>query len=212
MASTIEIQGLDERIAQLGKLSTKSPLMQQRIRQVIRQTMAALRKVLQDDARSGLDMKTDLRNAYKAVRFAVYRRIFGGQVNILQSRRSGAMTLVEPKRKGSTGRGGNRRPRSMRTIDLMSYSGKDRGFILRFLNAGAGTKKERHIRFKADPSREHVNRGSQGGSKYGETINTGYRGAIKPRNWFGPRSQQEMEKIAQKIDDKIDEIIQGIMF
>ena len=68
MASTIEIQGLDERIAQPGKLSTKSPLMQQRIRQVIRQTMAAVRKALQNDARSGLDMKTDLRKAYKAVR------------------------------------------------------------------------------------------------------------------------------------------------
>lgn len=211
MASTIEIQGLDERIAQLGKLSTKSPLMQQRIRQVIRQTMAAVRKALQNDARSGLDMKTDMRKAYKAVRYAVYRRIFGGQVNILQSRRAGAMTLVEPKRKGGSGRGGNRRPRSMRTIDLMSYSGKDRGFILRFLNAGT---KERHIRFKSDPSREDVHRGSRGGdvNKYGKTINTGYRGAIAPRNWFGQRSQQEMEIASRQIDQKIDEIIQGIMF
>ena len=182
---TIEINGLDERIKQIGEASTKNPMMRKRINEVIRQTLAKVRKTLQGEAQTGLQMGSDPRKAYKAVRMAVYRRLFGGQVNILQSRRAGNLRLYEPPRHPSR-RGGNRikRPQGGRTEMLMSYQGADRGFILRFLNAGTNER----------------------GSRYGN------RGSIQPRNWFGPRSQAEMEAAAANIDKMIDEIITGIMY
>ena len=93
----------------------------------------------------------------------------------------------------------------------MSYQGSDRGFILRFLNQGT---QNRVIRFKEDESRTAIHRGGRGGnvSKYGKTINTGNRGSIPKRNWFGQRSQAEMESAAQAIDKLIDDIVQGIMY
>lgn len=182
---TIEIKGLDERIKQLGEASTQNPMMRKRINEVIRQTLAQVRKALQNDARSGLQMDNDPRHAYKAVRYAVYRRIFGGQVNILQSRRAGAMRLYEPPRTLKEGqRGGNRRRRTQRTTDLMSYEGKDRGFILRFLNAGTDTRRTRY----------------------------GNRGAIAPRNWFGHASQQQLQLASANLDKMIDDIIRGILY
>jgi len=182
---TIELKGLDERIKQLGEASTKNPMMRNRINEVIRQALAQVRKTLQSDARSGLQMDSDPRHAYKAVRYAVYRRIFGGQVNILQSRRAGAMRLYEPPHTLKEGqRGGNRRRRTQRTTDLMSYEGKDRGFILRFLNAGTDTRRTRY----------------------------GNRGAIAPRNWFGPASQQQLQHASANLDKMIDDIIRGILY
>ena len=132
-------------------------------------------------------MGKDPRHAYKAVRMAVYRRLFGGQVNILQSRRHGSMRLYEQPRKLDQNphqRGGNRIQRSRRTEDLMSYQGKDRGFVLRFLNQGTADRNTRY----------------------------GHRGAIGARQWFGSASQREMQQAAGDIDRMIDDIVQGIMF
>ena len=76
---TIEVKGLDERIKQFGELSTKNPLMRKRINEVIKQVLSVARRSVSQDAKTGLDMQSDPRQAYKAVRMAVYRRIFGGQ-------------------------------------------------------------------------------------------------------------------------------------
>ena len=43
--------------------------------------------------------------------------------------------------------------------------------------------------------------------KYGKTINTGRRGHIGKRNWFGNRSQREMETAAQNLSQFIDALI-----
>ena len=63
-SGTIEIKGLDERIKQLGEASTKNPMMRKRINEVIRAMMRDVRKRLQSDAQSGLQMKEDPRKAY----------------------------------------------------------------------------------------------------------------------------------------------------
>ena len=90
---------------------------------------------------------------------------------------------------------------SVRTHDIMSYSGADRGFILRFLNAGTearytggrnGTTKSQRNRF--------IMRNN----------GRGYRGNIAPRNWFGPRSQQELEAASRNIQAMVDDIINEI--
>lgn len=182
---TIEVEGLEERIKKMGEASTKNPMMRKRINEAIKQTLGAVRKTMQQDARSGLQMQRDPRRAYLAVRSAVYRRIFGGNINILQSRKAGALKEYTPQRKLREGqRGGNRRLRSMETIRRQSYQGRDRGFILRFLNAGTTDRD----------------------TKYGN------RGSIGARNWFGPKSQGELERAAQQLDDIIDNIVAGILY
>ena len=196
-SGTIEISGLEERIKQLQELKTTNPAMEQRIRKVIREVIRKVRNTLTREAKSGLGMSEDPRQAYKAVRSAVYRRLFGGQVNILQSRKAGAMHFYAPPRKGTSdprGRGGNRVTRQDRTIALMSYQGKDRGFVLRFQNQGTDN---RFIR-------------SMGGHDLKK--GRGSRGNIKARNWFGNRSHQEMENAAANLEKMIDDIIQGIMY
>lgn len=196
-SGTIELKGLSEFEKKLSQLKTDNPGFEKRLRDVIRKVLGHARANLRKDAASGLDMQTDPRNAYKAVRFAVYKRLFGGQLNILQSRRAGAMRLYEPPRTLKEGqRGGNRRRRTQRTTDLMSYEGKDRGFILRFLNAGA---QDRNIAFKSNDRRKV--------DRWNKHPNTGSRGAIAPRNWFGNASLMEMKSVAGEMQTLIDKII-----
>jgi hypothetical protein len=56
-----------------------------------------------------------------------------------------------------------------------------------------------------------VNRGSQGGTKYGKTINTGRRGNIAPRNFFGSSSHRAMQKAADQLSILIDQMIQKVI-
>jgi hypothetical protein len=137
-------------------------------------------------AASGLQMQSDPRHAYKAVRFAVYKRLFGGQLNILQPRRAGTKSLYEPPRKlRQHQRGGNRVLRGKRTTDLMSYEGSDRAFVLRFLNQGTTMRVA----------------GTRGGKLHGS------RGAIAARNWFRGASLQELQGVAGEMQTLIDKII-----
>jgi len=201
--STIEITGLEERIKQLGEASTKNPQMEKRIREVIRKVLLEVRKSMQRSAKVGLNMNADPRNAYKAVRMAVYRRIFGGQVNILQSYGSKPGVYYEPPRHPSN-RGGNRMKQSERTHDIMSYQGADRGFVLRFLNAGTEVRYAGHGRNGRTESQRNRFIMNTGGR--------GHRSRIKERNWFGPRSQDELENAARNIDALIDDIISGVLY
>ena len=197
---TIELKGLSEFEKKLTQLKTDNPGFEKRLRDVIRKVLGHARANLRKDAANGLQMESDPRNAYKAVRFAVYKRLFGGQVNILQSRRAGSMRLYEPPRTLKEGqRGGNRRQRSQRTTNLMSYNGVDRGFILRWLNGGMNRTNPRAIRFTENPNRKV--------DKWNKHPNTGYRGAIAPRNWFGNASLMELRTVAAEMQTLIDKII-----
>lgn len=194
---TIELKGLSEFEKKLEQLRTDNPGFEKRLRDVIRKVLGHARANLRKDAASGLGMDSDPRHAYKAVRFAVYKRLFGGQLNILQSRRAGAMRLYEPPRTlDPSKRGGNRRQRSPRTTNLMSYNGVDRGFILRFLNAGT---QDRNIAFKTNDRRKV--------DKWNKHPNTGNRGAIAARNWFRGASLQELQSVAGEMQQLIDKVI-----
>lgn len=185
----IEIRGIEERIRQFQNLATDNPVMGQRIREAIKATLRIVQKQLQSEACTGLDMKSDPRKAYKAVRMAVYRKIFGGQVNILSKRKVGAMHFYAPPRKlddSPNQRGGNRRKRSERTTTMMSYQGSDRGMILRWLNDGT---------YKSNP----------------RVTRYGSRGSIERRGWFGQASHADMELAAERLDKIIDDIIKGII-
>lgn len=199
---TVEIRGLEERIKQFGEASTKNPEMRRRINEVIRQMMKEVRKNLQSNAQSGLQMKEDPRKAYKAIKMAVYRKIFGGNVSILSPRRAGNMRLYEPPRHPSQ-RGGNRMKRSGRTTDMMSYQGGDRWMVLQWLNNGT---RERYIGGRNGKTEAQYNK------FVADRNGRGFRGSISARNWFGPRSTQELRSAAANLDKMIDDIVSGILY
>lgn len=147
------------------------------IRKIIGNVMKQVQARLSQSARSALP--NDPRQAYKAVKHSVYKRILGGNVSILDKRRAGSRRYNVPEQKKREGRGGNRLPRSQRTIDLMSYYGSDRGFILRFLNSGTSQRRSRF----------------------------GNRGVISARNWFGNAAQSQMEQASELIAKLVNEEI-----
>lgn len=195
---TVTITGLSEFEAKLQKLKTDNPDFEKRLRGVIRKILGHARANLRKDAASGLRMESDPRHAYKAVRYAVYKRLFGGQVNILNSRKVGAETGYRPARTLTPGqRGGNRRLRTSRNLD--KYEGADRGFILRWLNNGMTKTNPRVIKFTENKSRKV--------DKWNKHPNTGNRGAIKARNWFGNASLKELQAVAGEMQELVDRII-----
>lgn len=194
----IIVSGGAELEQRLAKLRTSSPGFEKRLREAIRKVLLAARRALSQSAKSGLEMQEDPRQAYKAVRAAVYRRIFGGQVNILQSRRAGAMRYYEPPRHPAP-RGGNRASQSRRTRDIMSYTGKDRGFILRFQNQGTA------VRAIHSMGGESLRTGGVRNVRL-RSIG-GNRGMICARNWFDAASQSQMEKASADMQALIDKII-----
>lgn len=199
----VDQQSVEQTNRALAALMVSSPETRKRIQKIIREELKEARKTLKSDAREA--MKSDPRKAYLAVRYSVYRKILGGNLNILASRRAGQRAALIQDRTLQPGqRGGNRRPVSSRTDNLSTYYGKDRGFILRFLDSGTDN---RVIPFHADSSREHVHRGSQGGdiSKYGKTINTGNRGSIAARNWFTNAAPEALAQMSARLEVIIDE-------
>lgn len=198
-----EVDGFVAQRKELEALLMSNPEMEKRVQGLIRKVLLAARRTVAQAAQG--KMRSDPRQAYKAVKSSVYRQILGGSVSILPKRRGGARTSYEPPRNPSP-RGGNRRPRSQRTVDLQSYAGPDRSFVLRFLNAGTN---DRNVEFSSNPKRAEVKRGSRGGdvSKYGKTVNTGRRGRIAPRNFFADSSHTAMQKAAEQLSTLIDEMI-----
>ena len=195
---TITIEGLSEFDAKLAKLKTDNPGFERRLRAVIRKILGHARANLRKEAAGGLQMENDPRHAYKAVRFAVYKRLLGGQVNILNSRKAGGETGYRPARTLKPGqRGGNRRVRTSRNLD--KYEGVDRGFILRWLNEGMTKTSPRVIQFTENSSRKT--------DKWNKHPNTGNRGAIAPRNWFRGASLKELQDVAGEMQALIDKII-----
>lgn len=176
---TIEL----ENNVKLERLLTTNPEMEKKIRSIIRKFILSVQKSIENTAK-----QYSTKDAYRAVRRAVYKKILGGNINILPGRaRAGERAPLPPVyhryehelNKHNNHRGGNRMPRSRRTEDLLTYMGADRGFVLRFLNSGTT---DRHN-------------------------GTRRTGAIGAKNWFGPLAQRELEQAAAQFDTLLDELI-----
>lgn len=214
--NTLEIEGISQQIKKLEKMMASDPRMRENIQYAIRKVLSKVAANLRRDARSGLAMTSDLRKAYKAVRYSVYKRLLGGNVNILQRQRAGAPVTFPKQLKGLPRRGGNRWGRSARTIALESYEGMDRGFILRFLNAGTVdraikgyTDKGGDYHYLRSGSVSHIVRNKRG--KMSSHYLGGNRGSIAARDWFGRASQDELKGIADNLQNMIDDIIDGLI-
>lgn len=196
----ITIEGIDELNRKLEQMKTNGTGFEKRLREAIRKVLGEVRAKMQGSAQSGLGMQADPRRAYKAVRYAVYKRILGGQVNILDPRRVQKAPYNPPRRGTSDpkGRGGNRMTRSPRTQDLMEYYGASRAFVLRFLNNGTEPRYNGGRNGRTREERDTFILNHEGRS---------FRGSIGARNWFGPRSHQELEKAAHNIQQIVDRIV-----
>ena len=185
ISGAFEVDGLVKQKEALESLMMSNPAMEKKVQGLIRKVLMTARRQVSGDIKG--DIKSDPRQAYKAVKSAVYRRILGGNISILSKKHAGKRGPVPPivhqleTRTNSKGnhRGGNRMPRSRRTEDLLTYQGADRGFVLRFLNQGTDGRESR----------------------------IGNRGAIAPRNFFATSSQKAMEQAAEQLDRLIEELI-----
>lgn len=192
-ASTFETQGLAEQVGKLRGMMSDDPDFRRRVNAVIKRVLNAARKDIMEAATGVMD--SDPRHAYKAVRSAVYKRILGGQVNILARRKAGSPTSYVKPLKGLPRRGGNRWGRSDRTKAVEGYEGADRGFVLRFINAGTDDRAVHS--FTSTDGKKHTLR----------SVRTANRGRISQRNWFGGASKAALEKASQNMQDFIDRII-----
>ena len=169
-------------------LST-NPKTQKALQKLIRQALMEVRPELVSAARSA--MGSDPRGAAQGIRTAVYKKILGGNVNILNmKRKTGSPTSYEPPRKLKPHqRGGNRVPRGQRTNTVMHYGPHDRQWILRFINSGTSDR--------------------TAGTRSGRL--SGNRGAIAPRNYFRGAGERALAQAADNLATLIDTELEAIL-
>ena len=178
---------------------TTDPKMRKVIQQHIRDALFEARR----DVMAAFPAESDPRDARRAIRTSVYDKVLGGNINILTGKKAHGTNSYEPQRTLTPGqRGGNRRKRSERTKQVMSYAPLDRGFILRFVNSGTKTRvigfrntlKGNRTRYENRVYR--INRGDK--------ARTGNRGAIAPRNWFKQSAESALGTAAANIAEMIE--------
>lgn len=179
----VEVLGINDVLETFGHIMTNDPDMAAIFRKYIRQVLKEARKKLTQDAKSY--MKSDPRRAAQAVKYSVYKNMFGGNLSILQKKKGTAGAKYELIRQriveqNPKMRGGNRRPRvddGRNRLDY--YYGSDRNYILRFL--GSGTV-QRTSRF-------------------------GNRGSIRQTDWFGHTAPWHMQEAASQLAESINEYV-----
>ena len=196
---------LKEQKALEAALST-NPKTQKALQKLIREViLEARRKVV-----NSIKFKNgDPFETRRAVSTMVYRKVLGGNINILGPKKShGTSSYQRPRKLRPGQRGGNRMKRSRRTQQILSYTGLDRDFILRFVDSGT---KQRFVGFRNAMSSNH-NRYLQTKDRWeaGET-RTGNRGAIPAHNFFSRYGHAALEIAAGRLAEMIDTELVNIM-
>ena len=104
---SFEVTGLAELSKKLDALLMKDPNMEKKIQHIIGRALRKAEKSLEKYVDTSV-LKNDPRSAAKAIRYTVYRRILGGNLNILHGKKRGATSSYVPERHPSR-RGGNRK-------------------------------------------------------------------------------------------------------
>ena len=187
------------------------PKVQKTLREFVRQSILEARRAVANSIRFA---NGDPRNTRQAINMSVYRKVLGGNINILEpsngkSKRSrGINAYRTPRAAKRFGRGGNRMARSPRTQQILNYPPFEREFILFWLNSGT---RQRFVGFrnerKANKNRyiETRQRWAAGGNR------TGNRGAIAARDFFGRLGDNAMrmaaDRLAQLIETELNDIL-----
>ena len=165
-------------------LST-NPKTQKALQKLINKALSEVRPEVVSRIRNSLN--TDPREAARSVRRITYRKILGGDLNIMnKKRKAGQPNSYEPPRKLQPHqRGGNRVPRSQRTNQVMHYGPSDRGWILRIVNSGTTER--------------------MAGTRNGRL--SGNRGSIAARDFFRgaaePALMRAVDNLAVMIDNEL---------
>ena len=179
---------VDEGAIELGvknieSMLTDNPELRKRLQEAIRQDVLQARISVVRNM-PGIVENGDPAQARRAVRNIVYEKVLGANLNINNMKRGTAVSRVrQVDRKVDQNphmRGGNRRKRIYKTIQIHGYEGKARGMILRWVNAG--NKEDRMTRY-------------------------GNRGAISARNFFEPMAQSALDVVSQHLAQMIEEEI-----
>lgn len=189
---------LEEQKALEAALST-NPKTQKALQKLVREVVLEARRRVVNSIKFD---NGDPRGTRQAVRSTVYRKILGGNINILNSKKThGKNSYRTPKTSRDKKRGGNRMARSPRTQQILDYAPFDREFIMRFVDSGT---KQRFVGFRNAMSSNH-NRYIQTKERWdaGKT-GTGNRGAIAARGFFSRYGERAMEMAAEKLAGLIE--------
>lgn len=186
---------IDRHRRAMARLLASDPETRKRLKAVIREELKKVRKNLTQDERNA--MKDDPRKAYLAVRYSVYKKVLGGNTSILSQKKAGVRGILVKERTLQPGqRGGNRQKVNTENtaFRLSTYLGRDRGFILRFMNSGT---RVRGIEFETKENRKY--------DKWNHHPNTGFRGQIARRGTFETNATRYMDSAAHIIADAFAE-------
>lgn len=188
---------LKEQKALEAALST-NPKTQKALRKLVREVVLEARRKVVNSIKFN---NGDPRNARQSVHTLVYRKVLGGNLNILNKKnKHGKNGYVAPRKLRPKQRGGNRMEQGKRTKQVLEAA--DRDFILRFVDSGT---KQRFVGFRNAMSSNH-NRYLQTKDRWdaGET-RTGNRGAIAARRFFARFGNRAMEFAAERLSVLIEE-------
>lgn len=177
-SSHLEYDGFKDIDDKLKTMSLSDPKVRKKIQEATWEVLAQVRKAIAANAR----FRDSRHNSIAAIRRSVFRKVIGGSVSILDSKRKANRGSFK-----ATGQ-------NYRTALINSYSGRERGFILRFVNSGTEDRYGGEGRNKG-LSREYI------ASRRGKP---GFRGRIKARNFFSAPAHSSIQKAAEQLADIIE--------
>lgn len=182
--------GLIKQSEAIEKLLASDADMEKKMRSIIGRAMKRISKEVSSQVKTEAKMKSDPREAYKAVKYQVYKKVLGANISILnRKKRSGSRASVTS----------SKRKRSEETEKNLTWWGEDRAFVLRFLNSGTKnryTGRQEGWRYK---SWRHLRWAKEAG------VNIGRRGAISPRNFFPKLAWKGLQNATKEIERIINE-------
>lgn len=176
----------------LEKLLTSNKEMEAEIRAIVSKVLREAVKEVSSAAAQYIQY--DPRGAYKAVRKMVYKRVIGGNINILSPRKAGKRGAAP----------GGSRGRLSRTTDILSYRGVDRSFILRFIDSGTDERKASYMNGHRI-MRENINERPKRNGGYMTNV-IGARGRITARGFFGPAAQKAIANAAKEMSVLLEQL------
>lgn len=189
---------IDDQRTLEAALSTDSKT-QQALRKLVRQCVLEARQVVVNSIKFN---NGDPRQTRQAVRSTVYRKVLGGNLNILNPKKShGKNTYTTTLKSQGKKRGGNRMARSQRTQQILDYAPFDREFIMRFVDSGTNQRFVGFRNAKASEKNRYLSvkdKWDAGGNR------TGNRGAIAARGFFARYGERALEIAANKLSGLIE--------
>lgn len=171
---------VDGKVAEhIKALAWQGVVKRKDVRKMVRTEVAQARKQVTAAAKAALP--NDPRRAYQGVKMVVYKDGNGAMLNILGSKQVKKMAVYKPQRGGRSGIV-RRRKVSDATKRRRGYIGKDRAFILRFVNSGTDFRQA-------------------------ETYQNANRGRIRQKEFFAPAADAAMNAAGARLGAKVEKMI-----